>query len=71
MLLQKRLREIRNTLHLTQSKVAKDVDINERTYQRYENGDIEPKASNLFKLAKYFNVSTDYLLGFSDDPTRR
>ena len=39
-------------------------------YQRYEYGEREPSFQKLIALADYFDVSLDYLVGRSDDPTR-
>lgn len=40
-------------------------------YRRYENGERETPAWVIVKLAEYYRVSTDYLLGLSDDPRSR
>ena len=61
-----RLKELRKRCSLSQKQISIAVEINERTYRRYEAGDIEPSASNINKLADYFQVSTDYLLGRTD-----
>ena len=55
---------------LLQKDMAKVAEISLRTYQRYESGERIPDLEVLIKLADYFNVSTDYLLGRSNDPTR-
>lgn len=39
------------------------------TFQKYINGVSECSANNLVKIAKYYNVSTDYLLGLAQEPT--
>ena len=52
-----------------QKQVAEGSGISLRTYQRYENGEREPSASTLVALADFFNVSTDYLLGRTNNPT--
>ena len=39
-------------------------------YYRYEQGTREPSASVIIALANFFGVSTDYLLGLTDDPRR-
>lgn len=39
----------------------------ERTYQRYENAEREPDATALLALADYFGVTTDYLLGRTNE----
>lgn len=49
-------------------QVAEGAGIPLRTYQRYENGEREPSASIIASIARFFNVSSDYLLGLSDEP---
>ena len=66
-----RLKEIRARHKATQPQVAKMLHMSVRTVQKYESGEIEPTEGVLVKLADYFNVSLDYLVGRSDDPTRR
>jgi transcriptional regulator with XRE-family HTH domain len=59
----KRLRELRKNVGLTQAEVAKNVNIERTTYVRYEKGQISPPDKMIGKLASFFDVSTDYLLG--------
>lgn len=66
-MLRKRLKELRGKR--TQEEVAKDLDISRARYSHYENGRSEPDNEMLQKMASYYNVSTDYLLGTTDDPT--
>lgn len=61
--LSERLLELKTQKKLLQQDIAKDNDIPLRTYQRYERGESEPTSSTLTKLADYFEVSVDYLLG--------
>ena len=63
-----RLDELKATRNLMQKQVAEGANIPLRTYRRYENGEREPSASTLSALADFFNVSTDYLLGRSNNP---
>ena len=65
-----RLKEIRKTQKVTQRQVADGINIAERLYQNYEYGKTEPIYTIIIKLANYFNVSSDYLLGLSDNPER-
>ena len=65
-----RLDELKTTRNLMQKQVAKGANIPLRTYRRYENGEREPSASTLSALADFFDVSTDYLLGRSNNPQR-
>lgn len=60
---QKRLIEQRKLNNMTQTDVAKYLEISQPSYIRYENGKAEPTYTNLVKLADLFDVSVDYLLG--------
>ena len=53
-----------------QRDLSEYLEITTLAYQRYEYGDREPNFDKVIKLCNYFNVSADYLLGLSDDPTR-
>lgn len=64
-----RLDELKTSRNLMQKQVAEGAGIPLRTYRRYENGEREPSASILVSLADFFNVSTDYLLGRTDNPS--
>lgn len=58
-----RLKELRLAKGLTQSEVAKVIGYSSLSYARYEKGEREPDIGTLCKLADYFEVSVDYLLG--------
>ena len=60
---QERLIEQRRLNKLTQRQLAEYLQITQPSYIRYENGSSEPSLENLVKLADYFDVSVDYLLG--------
>ena len=66
-----RLRTLRATKKVTQKQVALGMGTAERVYQGYELAEGEPNLANLMKLADYFDVSTDYLLGRTDEPKWR
>ena len=66
-----RLVELRKSRGLTQKQVYEGVSMSMLGYQRYEYGEREPSFQKLIALADYFDVSLDYLVGRSDDPTRR
>lgn len=53
----------RKNLGLTQSELAEQLDIPTNTYGNWERGHAEPSAEMLVKLADFFGVTTDYLLG--------
>lgn len=65
-----RLQQLKANRNLLQKDIAKAAGISLRTYQRYESGERVPDTEVLMKIADYFDVSTDYLLGRSDDPIR-
>ena len=60
---QKRLRECREKEGLSQEIAAKKMNMNYRTYRRYECGEAEPPLSALIKIADFYGVSIDYLAG--------
>ena len=61
-----RLRELRRKKKKSQIALALDLDMCQNTISRYETGEREADYATLIKLADYFDVSTDYLLGKSD-----
>lgn len=62
-----RIKELREEKLLSQGEVAKAINTNQSNIARWENGLNEPAAMYVIKLADFFGVSTDYLLGRSDD----
>ena len=54
--------QLRNSQNLSQSEVAKKVDLSLATINRLEKGHVEPKAKDLVRFAKEFGVSLDWLL---------
>lgn len=65
-----RLVELRKARNLTQKQVYEGVGMSMLGYQRYEYGEREPSYQKLLALADFFEVSLDYLVGRSDEPTR-
>lgn len=61
-----RLKLLREEKKITQSDIARILNITVAAYSYYENGKREMSPSTIIKLAEYFEVSTDYLLGKSD-----
>lgn len=57
------LATLRKTKKLTQEELAKYLNMTQRTYCGYELNQTEPNIETLCKLADYFNVSIDYLVG--------
>lgn len=65
----KRLRDLREDNDKTQQNIADYLNMQRSVYRRYESGERETPAWVVVKLADYYKVSTDYLLGRTDDPT--
>ena len=63
-----RLQELRKKKGLTQLRLAMELNTSQNTISRYETGAHEPSIAELIKIADYFHVSVDYLLGRTDDP---
>ena len=63
---QERLKSMRLEAKLTQKELAEKLKIGQNTYSYWEKGIRKPVGENLNKLANFFNVSTDYLLGNSN-----
>ena len=61
-----RLRTLRQEKKITQAELAKEMNVAKTTIAAYEQGKNEPNLSMLLKIADFFNVSVDYLLGNSD-----
>ena len=61
-----RLKELRLKKKLKQSELGTEIGISASTIGMYEQGRRFADQSTLIKLAQYFNVTTDYLLGFSE-----
>lgn len=60
-----RIKELRNSNGMTQKEFAEKIVVPLRTLQKWENEEVQIKPDNADKLARYFNVSVGYLLGFS------
>lgn len=58
-----RLKELRKQQKLTQEEIAKTLNTTQQTYQRYEIEQSEPNLETLCKLADYYGVTLDYLVG--------
>lgn len=63
----KRLRAIRMNRGVTQQQTADTVGVSLRVYQNYEQGTRRPTFECLALLCRLFDVSSDYLLGLSDE----
>ena len=65
-----RLKELRAHSGWTQKQIADAIEVSSVSIQRFEYGTVRPSLDTLIALADLFNVSLDYLVGRSDEPTR-
>ena len=61
-----RLKELRISKNLSQEQLAKETGISSTAICYYETGQRVPNAQVIITIAKYFNVTSDYLLGLTD-----
>lgn len=66
LLLSQRLKELRKSENMSQVALAKLIGVAQSNVSDWENDVSRPEYENLIKIAKIFDVSTDYLLGLSD-----
>ena len=62
-----RIRDLREDSDLTQQQVADHLHIRQNTYCQYETGNRQIPIDLLVSLAQFYNTSTDYLLGITDE----
>ena len=65
-----RIKQLREDRDLRQIDVAEQVGIDQRTLSNYETGKTNPDSFAIVRLAAFYGVSCDYLLGVSDDSFR-
>lgn len=63
-----RIRNLREDRDLTQSEVGKVIQKSQQGYNHIEAGRAELKIDDLITLCKFYNVSSDYIIGLSDNP---
>ena len=61
-----RLKTLRSEKELTQEQLARELGISNKSISVYEKGTSLPSIDTLARLASYFNVTVDYLIGYSD-----
>ena len=64
----KRMRDLREDHDKTQQEIAELLNMHRSVYRRYESGERQTASWVIVKLAQYYRVSTDYLLGLKDEP---
>lgn len=62
-----RIRDLREDSDLTQEQLAKLLNVSQTTYSRYETGFLDIPSQSLIKLAQYYSVSIDYLVGLTNN----
>ncbi|TWH58503.1 Xre family transcriptional regulator [Desulfitobacterium sp. LBE] len=67
MLMQLRMRDIREDHDLTQQQVAKYLRCDQSLYSKYERGERDVPLNVMIKLAKFYNTSIDYLVGLTEN----
>ena len=67
---QERLRSVRNEQGISQKQVAAGINITEVGYRNYEGGRRKPNFDVLVSLASFFNISLDYLVGLTNNPSK-
>lgn len=65
----RRIRDIREDNDLTQQQIAEILGTSQTMYARYERGANELPIRHLIRLAEYYRLSTDYLLGLTNEKT--
>ena len=63
-----RLKELRKKKGISQLRLATELNTTQNTISRYETGEREPGIDELIKIADYFNVSVDFLIGRTENP---
>lgn len=66
-----RIRSLREDRDLTQEQVAQVLQTSQTMYSRYERGASELPLRHLIALCRYYQVSSDYVLGLTDRQGRR
>lgn len=62
----RRLRDLREDADRKQKELAELLNVSQTTYSRYESGALDIPSAALIKLADYYHVTVDYILGRSD-----
>ncbi len=63
------LKKLRNEYNVSQQQLADVVGVSQQSINKYENHNIEPDIETLKTIAKFFNTSIDYLVGYENNKT--
>ena len=69
-MLYKRIRDLREDSDLTQKELSQVLNCSQQVYSNYELGQRDIPTDILIKLALFYNVSTDYILGLDNEPKK-
>lgn len=61
------LKQLRNTRGISQKGLADAIGVSQQSINKYENHNIEPDIQTLCKMADYFGISVDYLIGRTEE----
>ncbi len=64
-----RIRDLREDNDLSQEKVSKYLMCDQSLYSKYERGEREIPLKLVVELARFYNVSIDYIVGLTDEPS--
>ncbi len=64
------LKELRESLGMTQEEFGNSIGVAKTTYNNYEKGEREPRSDFWISVAQKYHVTIDYLMGYSDDPQK-
>lgn len=62
-----KIRDLREDKDMTQKELSQLLNCTQQTYSRYETGEITIDIYNIIKLAEFYNTSTDYILGLTNE----
>lgn len=65
-----RIKDLREDNEKSQTEIANVLNMKQQQYARYENGIQEIPLHHIIALAKYYNISLDYLTGLTDTPKK-
>ena len=69
-LISQRIKKLRIQHEFTQTELAETLHLTQKAYWRMEQPEYSPRIDKIIALAYLYNVSTDYLLGLTDTPTK-
>ena len=65
-----RIKELRSEMHKSLRDVAAELNISYSSLSKYERGEQQPSYETLMKMADYFDVTTDYMIGYTNIRTK-